>query len=260
MELYELAKCLTWKIEPYKKFPRLKFFDYLKRYFWYDFQELNFYWEQANKKEEDFYNLVFEKLLYEVEKWEIWKWYFDKFLEELWLSNFVKTIWFPYEVLLKEFDILKQWNFTSQEKGKRFEEFLKKLFDSIPWLKVINSELKQASDEQIDLIIQNSIDDPFIISLNSPVIIWEAKNWTQNTPTSVVNTLDGILNWHENLSKVWIVIALNWFTKETDETLKRKWWTNHIIVKIDWESIEELLEEKKDPIEWFKSLISKSFV
>jgi hypothetical protein len=53
---------------------------------------------------------------------------------------------------------------------------------------------------------------------------------------------------------------MNWFTKVTEQKLERKWATDKIIVKIEWENVKELLEKELNPIEWLEWLVIKSFI
>ena len=171
------------------------------------------------------------------------------------IKNKLKTI-FNHNYFLQELNNLKTIT-HSQTKWTAFENFLKELFWKIDWLTVINS--KPASDEQIDLIIKNNINTPFCISLHSPLIIVEAKNHEKNTPTEVINTMRWKLCWHNNLSRVWIIISLNWFTSEVEKNQIRDWAWDKVLVAIDWNDIEEMLTNKEDPILWIENKITEAF-
>ena len=265
MDIRKISLYLSGKTSPYEKFSRLEFFDYLEDIFDYKLEKIDFYWKQAKEFEEEFYHLVFDKLYSKSKKDEWEKGKLDKLLQELDLPNEIYNIskWFNYELLKTEFDnIIKtktdKDSWESQTKWKQFEVFLEKLFNGIDWLEV--TEINQADDEQIDLVIKNNIDKPFWLNFKSPVIIWEAKNWSVNTPVKEIAILSDKLWDHNNFSKIGFFIAMNWFTKPTEQKLERKWWWDKIIVKITWKNIEKLLIEKLNPLKWLEWLVMKSFV
>lgn len=243
----------------------LIFWDIYEDVFGYSLEKLNFYWQQSKEFEEEFYYLVLEKLYSRSQKDGNEKEKFDKLLNELDLPDEIYSAWktFDYNWLLKEFEAIEKnktetWTWDSQKKWKQFENFLKNLFNSIDWLEEI--KIEQAEDEQIDLVLKNNINKPFWYSLKSPLIIWEAKNWSAKTWTEVINTVRWKNDWHKNFSRIWLVIAMNWFTKTVDWNLLRDWAWDRIMVAITWEDIKELLNKKLNPIEWLEWIIVKSFV
>jgi hypothetical protein len=185
-------------------------------------------------------------------------------------SNFTKALEIPQEILdkinknktfnhtelLEEFIRLK-WDTDSTTKWKWFEVFLEKFFWSIQWLEVI--KIEQAEDEQIDLVIKNNINRPFWSQLGSPLILWEAKNWTSKTNTAVFNNLRGKLSWHKNFSKIWIVIAMNEFTWVVEQNLMRDGASDSIIFPIRGKEIEDLLTSREDPIVWLEERLTWAF-
>jgi hypothetical protein len=57
-------------------------------------------------------------------------------------------------------------------------------------------------DEEIDLVLKNNIESPFFQSLNSPVILVEAKNWKSKTPTKETRNFSMKCDDHKNLTRV----------------------------------------------------------
>ena len=203
--------------------------------------EYEFYYSFLNKIERDFSDQFIE------------------FLDILNVPKEIRNIWkvsFNHIQLLNEFKITKGEQ-NSQAKGKAFEEFLKKFFGSIEGLEVI--EIKQASDEQIDLVLKNNVNRPFWIQLGSPLFIGEAKNWTNKTPTEVFNTLRGKMDGHKNFSRIGIVIAMKGFTEEVSKNLIRDGAGEKIIFPITGDNIESLLISKIDPIDWLEEKITWAF-
>lgn len=171
------------------------------------------------------------------------------------------SVLFPRRELKKDFEELKNMSLlktknSSQKKWKALEDFLRKFFWFMPGIWI--HEIKQAKDEQIDLILKNNVNRPSWIQLQSPLIMWEAKNYDKNTGTDVLNTLDGKINNHENFVRVGFVIALNDFTAPTEIQLVRKN-GKHILVLINGAQIEQLLDSSIDPIDWLEEKIFDSF-
>ncbi|MFK7780342.1 MAG: hypothetical protein QM490_04270 [Candidatus Gracilibacteria bacterium] len=110
------------------------------------------------------------------------------------------------------------------------------------------------------MVIKNNIDKPFWLSFKSPVIIGEAKNWSKNTPVKEMAILSDKMGDHNNFTKIGFLIAMNGFTKVTEQKLERKGGGNKVIVKIIGKDIEKLLNEKLNPLDWLEGLVMKSFV
>lgn len=264
MDIKQITSYLLWNNpEKFDKISRLEFFEHVEKIYGYNIEKLNFFWEQANKFEEDFYKLTFEKFYSQSKKDDLEKAKLERLLKELWLLEFLIKSKFNHAQLFQEFEAITKTKTDvntseSQTKWKQFEEFLKKLFNAIDGFEV--TEIKQAEDEQIDLVIKNNINKPFWLNLKTPVILWEAKNWSKNTNTEVINTLRWKLVWHANFAKIWFVIAMNWFTKVVESNLLRDGSSERIIVAITWKDIETLLNDELNPIDWIEWLVMKSFI
>lgn len=264
MDINKITSYLLWNNpEKYEKISRLEFFEYVEKIYGYNLEKLNFFWEQANKYEEDFYKLTFEKFYSQSKKDELEKAKLERLLKELNLQDFLSSRKFDYVQLLQEFEAIIKTKTDintseSQTKWKQFEDFLKKLFNAIDGFEV--TEIKQVEDEQIDLVIKNNINKPFWLNLRTPVILWEAKNWSTKTPVKEIAILDSKLWGHNNFSRIGFFISMNWFTNVTGLKLERLWATEKIIVKITWDDIETLLKDELHPIDWIEWLVMKSFI
>ncbi len=263
MDIKKITSYLLWNNPDYEKVSRLEFFEYVEKIYGYNIEKLNFFWEQANKFEEDFYKLTLEKFYSQSKKDDLEKAKLDKLLKELSLLELITSSWFDYKKLLEEFEAIVKTKTEvkspeSQAKWKQFEVFLENLFNAIEGIEV--TEIKQADDEQIDLVIKNNINKPFWLNLKTPVILWEAKNWSSKTPVKEIAILDSKLWGHNNFSRMWFFISMNWFTDVTDLKLERLWATEKIIVKITWDDIKTLLETELNPIDWIEWLVMKSFI
>lgn len=188
----------------------------------------------------------------------------DKFVLFLEKLNIPKEIrdqsikkFFDHDLLLQEFQKVKA-DKGKTTKGKTFEEFLKTFFDAIDGLEVV--EIKQASDEQIDLVIKNNVDRPFWYQLNSPLFLIEAKNHKDKIGTQDIEVLENrVSNKHANFTKLGLFFAVNGFTEPTEELQKRNGGRNFIISHILGEDIEKLLTEKQNPIDWLEERIISAF-
>lgn len=237
----------------------------LEKTFWYDTTKITFFWNQAKEYEEEFYYLVFELLYSKASKDESEKTKLTKFIKDLSIPSDItgEQTNFDYEWLKTQFEKINKWKTwikqgDSQAKWKEFESFLKNFFNSIYWFEIVS--IKQASDEQIDLVIKNNVDRPFWINLGTSLIIWEAKNRTKTTGTDVFAVLKSKVLEHRNFSNLWIVFAINGFSSEVEENMKRDWALWVIMVAITWDDISSMLTNKENPIDWLERKITDSFV
>jgi len=100
MDIKQITSYLLWNDPKYDKISRLEFFEYVEKIYWYNLEKLNFFWEQANKFEEEFYKLVFEKFYSQSKKDDLEKAKLDKLLKELdlpWLDKEEKLILWEYK-------------------------------------------------------------------------------------------------------------------------------------------------------------------
>lgn len=256
LDIRKLSLFLSGKLPPeYTHYSRLHFFELLEEKFDIDTVKADFYRNQANKYEEEFYKLIFEYL---------WSKYWSDETERQRVIDFVSELWFEKEnnylsnreELKTKREALKVET-NSQTKGRLLEEFLVDLFDQIEWLNVVANNLNNW-DEEIDIVLQNNSKDSFLSSICSPLILLEAKNWKDSVPTKFSRDFSMKVHYHKNLSRVWILVSVNWVTWETDEFFKRIWSTDELLVIITWNGIDLLLSDKIDPIERLKSLFVNS--
>ena len=71
MNIEKIISYLLWNHPEYEKISRLEFFEYVEKIYWYNLEKLSFFWEQANKFEEEFYKLIFEKFYSQSKKDEL---------------------------------------------------------------------------------------------------------------------------------------------------------------------------------------------
>lgn len=253
-DIRQIALYLSGKLPPYfDRFSRLRFFELLEIQYGITTDKATFYREQANKYEEEFYQLVFEYLYTKSLESNDEKKKFQNFINLVWY----KTEWkINYDTLSIQRKALKEEK-NSQTKWKLLESFLIELFSSIDWLNIVANNLNNG-DEELDIVLQNNIHEWFFANLNSPLLLVEAKNWKDNVPTKVARDFTSKTHLHKNLTRVGILVTVNGYTGEVDEVLKRLWATDELLVLISWDDIEYLLSDHIDPKEWLMKLFSKS--
>lgn len=254
LDIRKIALYLSGKLPPYfNRFSRLRFFELLEQQYGVTTEKATFYWEQANKYEEEFYQLVFEYLHAKSLESDDEKKKFQGFLNLVWYQIEWKI---NYEELLSQRKLLKEEK-NPQMKWKLLENFLVDLFSTIDWLNIVANNLNNG-DEEIDIILQNNIHEWFFANLNSPLLLVEAKNREKNVPTAIARDFTFKTRFHKNLTRVGILVSVNGYTWEVDEVLKRLWSTEELLVLIEWVDIENLLSEKLDTKERLMNLFSKS--
>jgi hypothetical protein len=183
------------------------------------------------------YNKVFRVLL---EK--------DSWLQEHYNKQRLSDLWYQLNV---EKDKIK--------KGLELELFMQVLLEIIDGVKIIDRRINNG-DEEIDIVTTNHIADTFWISLQSPLLLFECKNWISNIGVKELRDFEGKLRNHNNLCRIGFFISVNGFSSECIEQLKRMGRQEHILVLIKGSDIEELITNELNIKPWLEKLISKSLV
>jgi Holliday junction resolvase-like predicted endonuclease len=149
---------------------------------------------------------------------------------------------------------------NNYEKGRRLENFTATLIDSIDGLSIIEKNLK--SDlEELDLVVKNNIQSPFIQSINSPILLVECKNWTNPVGIEEARVFESKIRELGQRANLGIFVALNGVTapfKKHLNNLKRE---NYTILVLTNKEIEELtVSYNLDANEWIESLISNQMI
>ena len=76
-------------------------------------------------------------------------------------------------------------------------------------------------NEEIDLLLKNSLDRPFWNAFGSPLFFVECKNWKAAVGAKEVRDFETKIRNHAKLAKLNFFIALNGFTSEAEEHIKR---------------------------------------
>lgn len=144
---------------------------------------------------------------------------------------------------------------NKQKKGKLLEEFIVKLFATIENFVLFEKNLNTANEE-LDIVFRNNIERPFWISLNSPHIFFECKNWSSKIQARIVAELETKLINHSNLTRIGIFVATIGYESGCLVEQVRCGRGNNIIVLISGEDIDNFLDSSRDAIEWMEEFIS----
>lgn len=241
MDIKQITSYLLWNHpEKFDKISRLEFFEYVEKIYGYNIEKLNFFWEQANKYEEDFYKLTLEKFYSQSRKDD---------LEKAKLERLLKELWLPW---LDKDEKLVLWSYKDEEDfTKNFLlDFFKKL-----WYKDVR--YNHGTDEKwkdIVMKIKNSLWEYKYIWVQAKIWNIDAianKNWITNIITQAVkcfsNDYDDIeTNKKVRMSEYFIVTNWEITEKAKDEILaiEPTYFKNNIHF-IDKTKIENMLDEMK---------------
>lgn len=144
------------------------------------------------------------------------------------------------------------------KKGKLLEQFTVSLFSTIKGFIPVGSNIN-TENEEFDAIFRNNVDRPFLQTLNSPLIIFECKNWSKKVDIREVKAFSADLFDHNNLVKIGIFIAVNGFEAGCIVQQIRLSGSDKILILVTGEEVEKFLNSTKDTLEWLEDLISSGF-
>jgi len=142
-----------------------------------------------------------------------------------------------------------------QKKGKLLEDFFVKLFERVENFILVDKRLNTVNEE-LDIVFRNNVDKPFWISLNSPHIIIECKNWNNKIQAEVIRSFETKMINHINLTKIGIFVAASGYESGCFVEQVRGGRGENVIVLISGNEIDKFLESSQDTIEWMEQLIS----
>jgi len=156
----------------WEKFSRLYFMEKMETFYWKKLDKLTFWWDNTNKNEEQFYNLVLEYLLRKAKKDEFENIKFYKFLKD--------EIELPIELI------------SIKTNGREIN--LSKLSKYFAW-KLPNSEKINISD--FIRILENNLDIKWNFHKYSS-LFWAMKIDYDNLFAYIIN----LENWKNNIFKI----------------------------------------------------------
>lgn len=169
--------------------------------------------------------------------------------EENLKSRYIKS---ECRKILQDIDSLDTYR-----KGLFLENIMSLLFSDNSSIEVVNKRVS-TDDEEIDLVIKNSIESPFWQAFDSPLFFVECKNWSKPVGSKDIRDFEIKLQNHSKLVKIGFFVSLNGFTSEVKSELKRCCRENYHVVPLTRVNIEEFLKTEKQFYAWLEDLIAKN--
>jgi hypothetical protein len=141
-------------------------------------------------------------------------------------------------------------------KGRLLEDLVEILFGNHRMFRVVEKRYN-TGDEEIDLIIQNNVHEPFWIALHSPLLLFECKNWSRQIGTKELRDFEGKLRNHSNMARIGVFFSYNGFSSECIDELKRMGRGDQVIVLCSKEDITAYIKSTQTLVEWLENLILK---
>jgi hypothetical protein len=145
---------------------------------------------------------------------------------------------------------------NSQAKGEALESLMAVVFSIKPHLEVAERNFR-TGDEEIDVILKNNVPRPFWISLGSPLLFVECKNWSRPVGAPEIRNFAGKLGNHSPRTRVGIVVAPGGFTSEAREAVKRLSGQPHTLALVDGADLRELTDGGNSVLDWLESLLCR---
>jgi hypothetical protein len=162
--------------------------------------------------------------------------------------------------LVENWQSIFEEEITNYEKGRRLENLVANIFSGIGGIDVISMNLATETQE-LDIVLKNKINSPFFISLSSPFIFIECKNWNTKVGTKEARIFESKLRQSTNRANIGIFVAVNGVTKGFQahiNTLKRD---GVNIVLITNKDIDNLILDQDFEIEtWFENIIARELI
>lgn len=144
-----------------------------------------------------------------------------------------------------------------QRKGHLLEDICCQIFTLSSGLTIESTRLNN-KDEELDIVLRNNITRSFFISLRSPIILVECKNWSRPVSASVLRDFESKVRNHSNLCRIGIFVALNGFSSTDKEVLRRLGRDDVVLVLVTGDDLRELVEGANTLEDWLESLIARS--
>jgi len=145
-------------------------------------------------------------------------------------------------------------------KGELLENFME-LFLSKSTGLIIRDRNRNFKNEELDLIVENNIWEPFFNNLNSPLIFIECKNWDAKVPTAEIGNFANKIRKRKGSVKLGIFVAINGLTKGYEDEIKDLIRDGYIIVIIEGKDFIEFFSNPSiGIIEFIKSKIVESLM
>lgn len=146
----------------------------------------------------------------------------------------------------------------NREKGMLFEDFLRKFFGSIEGFEVLPRPVR-TSETDIDIVIANKSDDPFLMKLG-PIITIQAKNYDDENPINWHVIADSAIqaSMYKSLTRLVIVATTSHLSKKGKTmTMNVQVTHNLAVIVLDRHDWEEFFNENMSPKDFLINKILK---
>jgi Holliday junction resolvase-like predicted endonuclease len=141
---------------------------------------------------------------------------------------------------------------TTKSRGDALESLVEALVRAEgAELTVIEKNFRTA-EEEIDIVLSNSLADPFWVAQRSPLILVECKNWKESVGVSELRVLESKMRDRGALCRIGIFVSLSGFTKPFIEHLRRFQETGGIIFAVDGSDLAKMVEARERLTNWLK--------
>jgi hypothetical protein len=142
---------------------------------------------------------------------------------------------------------------TAKAKGDRLEALIEALLRTEePELTVVEKNYRTAAEE-IDVVVTNSLRDPFWVAHASPLILVECKNRVEKAGVTDLRVFESKIRDRGVRCKIGIFLSTSGFTKPFVDRLQRFQATGGVIFAIDGKAFREIIETKTRLTDWLRS-------
>lgn len=122
-----------------------------------------------------------------------------------------------------------------------------------PQLQIIEKNFR-TREEEIDLLLANSLSDPFWAGLDSPLIMVECKNWRESNRPGVgeLRVLESKMGDRRSICKIGIFISVSGFSDTFMTRLKSIQSDGGMIFAVTGEDLSKIISEKVRLTDWLK--------
>lgn len=185
---------------------------------------------------------------------------YSKTFDTLIGGNETLKIEYSRRKLIEDWKHCQNSNLSSYEKGLNLEIFTATLVDSIKGLSIIEKNLR-SEFEELDLIVKNNINNPFIQTLNSPILLIECKNWSTPVGVDEARVFESKIRELGKRANIGMFVAINGVTSAFKKHLNNIKREDYTIVVITYTDINELIYSSDlNSLDWLETMISKHII
>jgi Holliday junction resolvase-like predicted endonuclease len=141
---------------------------------------------------------------------------------------------------------------TTRARGDALESLVDAILRTEePELQVIEKNLR-TREEEIDLVLANGLRDPFWLSLSSPLILVECKNWSKKAGVEQLRVLESKMLDRKAMCRIAFFVSLSGFTSTFLSRLTRFSADGGVIFAIDGDDLATLVRSKRRITDWLR--------